>query len=102
MKFSKLDGLLKVTASMPIRMHADFDLDIPATSGDVLDMDVLPTDAMSAALKSIANKGSAAGLTYALEGRIAAIPEKASQSRDFQFKGDGWLSPVPGLVNTYR
>ena len=39
---------------------------------------------------------------YGIAGRASAKPEQEKQPRDFDFHGNDWLSPVPGIPNTYR
>lgn len=102
MDFSSLEGQLQVAALVPIRLHADFQRDIPALAGDVIQLDVLPTEPMTAALNAIASKGSAGSLGYRVSGNTMARPEQEKQPRDFDFNGNDWLSPVPGIPNTYR
>jgi len=102
MDFKSLDGQLQITELVPIRLHANFELDVPALTGDVTQLDVLPTAPMSKALQAIAGKGSAGSLAYRVSGSASAKPEQEKQLRDFDFSGNDWLSPVPGIPNTYR
>ncbi|OOG45557.1 hypothetical protein [Rhodanobacter sp. C01] len=102
MDFNSIDGQLQIAALMPIRLHANFELDVPPLNGDVIDLDVLPTDPMTVALHAIAGKGSAGSLGYRVNGSASAKPEQEKQPRDFDFSGNDWLSPVPGIPNTYR
>ena len=102
MDFKSLDGQLQIAELVPIRLHENFKLDIPALAGDVIQLDVLPTTPMSEALQAIAGKGSAGSLAYRVSGSASAKPEQEKQPRDFDFSGNDWLSPVPGIPNTYR
>jgi hypothetical protein len=102
MDFRSLDGQLQVESLLPVRLHATFVLDIPTLAGDVLEIDVLPTDAMTQALKAIAGKGSAGSIGYRVSGSSSAKPEQEKERRDFDFSGDDRLSPVPGIPDTYR
>ncbi|GGY26168.1 hypothetical protein GCM10008098_18880 [Rhodanobacter panaciterrae] len=102
MDFKSLDGQLQVADSVPIRLHAVFKLDIPALTGDVAQVDVLPTAAMAQALQGIAGQGSSGRLAYRVSGSASAKPEQEDKPRDFDFNGNDWLSPVPGIANTYR
>ncbi|MDE2156004.1 MAG: hypothetical protein KGJ32_08970 [Xanthomonadaceae bacterium] len=102
MDFKSLDGRLQVAALMPIRLHADFQRDIPALSGDVIRLDVLPTTAMAQALQASAAKGSAGSLAYRISGSASARPDQENNPRDFDFSGTDWISPVPGIPDTYR
>jgi hypothetical protein len=102
MDFTSLEGQLQVADLVPIRLHATFKRDIPALAGDVLPLQILPTTAMSKALQAIAGKGSAGSLGYRVSGSTRAKPEQEKQPRDFDFSGNDWLSPVPGIPDTYR
>lgn len=102
MDFRSLDGELKVGDSVPVRLHTRFDLDIPAFAADVTQIDVLPTPEMTAALKAAAVKGSAGSVPYSVAGNTHAKPEQEKEARDFNFHGNDWLSPVPGIPNTWR
>jgi predicted small lipoprotein YifL len=102
MDFHALDGQLKVADGVPVRLHSRFDLDIPAFAADVTQIDVLPTPEMSAAIKAAAVKGSAGSVPYSVVGSANAKPEQEKEARDFSFHGNDWLSPVPGIPNTWR
>ncbi|QEE23893.1 hypothetical protein CS053_04760 [Rhodanobacter glycinis] len=106
MTFHSIDGTLQVADDIPVRLHADFKRDIPALSGDVTTLDILPTPAMAKALAAVAAKGSAGSLAYRISGSTNATPEREKETkekpRDFDFHGNDWLSPVPGIPNTYR
>jgi hypothetical protein len=102
MDFKSLDGQLQIAELVPLRLHANFELDVPALAGDVIQLDVLPTAPMSKALQAIAGKGSTGSLAYRVSGSTNAKPEQEKQVRDFDFSGNDWLSPVPGIPNTYR
>lgn len=102
MDFKSLEGQLQIGALAPIRLHGRFERDIPELAGDVLPLDVLPTRAMSQALQAVAGKGSAGSATYRIKGITRARPEQEKQTRDFDFDGNGWISPVPGIPNTWR
>ena len=102
MDFKSLEGQLQIGALAPIRLHGNFDRDIPALAGDVLPLDVLPTTAMSQALQAAAPRGSAGSVAYRIQGSTHAKPEQEKQARDFDFDGNGWISPVPGIPNTWR
>ncbi|HZY33619.1 MAG TPA: hypothetical protein VFE75_07625 [Rhodanobacter sp.] len=102
MDFKSLDGQLQLAELVPVRLHATFDLDIPELAGDVIQLNVLPTAAMTQALQAIAAKGSAGALAYRVSGSASAKPEQEVKSRSFDFTGNDWISPVPGIPNTYR
>ncbi len=102
MDFKSVDGQLQVAELVPVRLHARFDLDIPELAGDVTQLNVLPTAAMSQALQAVAAKGSAGALAYRIGGSASAKPEQEDKPRSFDFNGNGWISPAPGIPNTYR
>ncbi len=102
MQFTSLDGTLQIAEQIPLRLHATFKRDIPALSGDVISLQVLPTVAMSKALQAVDAKGSAGSLKYQISGSATAKPEQERKLREFAFSGTDWLSPVPGIAHTYR
>ncbi|WP_329742549.1 hypothetical protein [Dyella sp. A6] len=102
MTFHSIDGTLQVANGIPVRLHADFKRSIPALAADVIPLDVLPTPAMTAALNAVAAKGSAGSLAYRIGGSTNATAHQDKKTRDFDFHGNDWLSPVPGIPNTYR
>lgn len=102
MDFSALEGQLQIAALVPVRLHATFERDIPALVGDVITLDLLPTSSMTQALDAIVTKGSGGSVAYRVSGHASAKPEQEKQTRDFDFSGSDWLSPVPGVPDTYR
>ncbi len=102
MQFTALEGSLQVAEQIPVRLHAAFMRDIPPLSGDVIALQLLPTAAMTSALQAMDAKGSAGSLKYRITGSATVKPEQERSSRNFDFAGSGWLSPVPGIAHTYR
>ncbi len=102
MQFQALDGELKLGSLLPVRLHGNFQRDIPALAGDVIDIELLPTPAMTAALAAASARGSAGSVAYTLDGNASAVPDHEDQPRDFPFHGSDWLSPVPGIARTWR
>lgn len=102
MDFKSLEGQLQIGALAPIRLHGDFERDIPELAGDVVSIDVLPTAPMNQALHAAAAKGSAGTLAYRIKGSTQARPEQEKRARDFDFDDNGWISPVPGIPGTWR
>ena len=107
MNYQSIEGQLQVSQGIPVRVHATFDLDIPSFAGDVLQIDVLPTDPMSQALQAVAKKGSSGSLAYDIRGTVHCTPNLEDHPdnknpRDFAFDHNDFLSPVPGIANTYR
>jgi len=102
MDFTSLDGQLQISELIPVRLHGTFELDIPALTGDVTTLTILPTAPMSKALQAVSARGSAGSLGYRISGSASAKPEQEKQARDFDFSGSDSLSPTPGIPNTYR
>lgn len=102
MDFTAIEGSLQVAELVPVRLHGTFKRDIPPLSGDIVELDVLPTPEMSKALTATAAKGSGGSLAYRVSGSATAKPEQEKQPRSFDFSGNDWLSPAPGIPNTFR
>lgn len=102
MDFSAIDGQLQIADQVALRVHQGFDRDIPALAGDTISVDVLPTAAMAQVLTASAAKGSAGAVAYRLSGSTTAQPEQEKSPRNFDFNGNDWLSPVPGIAHTWR
>ncbi|MDR6938405.1 hypothetical protein [Luteibacter sp. 3190] len=102
MSFETFQGTLRVGDLGGVLLDARVDQDIPSFAADVATIDLLPTPEMSKALEELAAKGSSGALPYAIDGRITATPEKEKESRSFPVQGKNWLSPVPGIPDTYR
>ncbi|UPG85018.1 hypothetical protein L2Y94_17140 [Luteibacter aegosomatis] len=102
MSFDRFQGTLQVGQLGGVLLDARIDQDIPAFAADVTRVDILPTPEMSKALADLAAKGSSGSLPYAIEGRITGTAEKEDKPRTFTVHGRNWLSPVPGIPDTYR
>ncbi|WP_233841181.1 hypothetical protein [Dyella sp. 2HG41-7] len=107
MNYQSIEGQMDIAQGIPVRVHAAFDLDVPSFAGDVVQVEVLPTPAMSQALQAIAGKGSAGQLPYTLRGVVHCAPNLEDHPdnknpRDFPFTSNSFLSPVPGVPNTFR
>ena len=102
MDFTAIDGQLQIADEVPLRLHSTTERNIPALVGDVITIEVLPTDAMSKLLASTATQGSAGSLAYSVRGIATATPEQEKSARTFEFAGKDRLSPVPGIAGTFR
>lgn len=107
MNYQSIEGQMQIAQGIPVRVHATFDLDVPSFAGDVVQVEVLPTPAMTQALQAVAAKGSAGSLPYLLRGVVHCTPNlddhpDNKNPRDFPFSSNSFLSPVPGISNTYR
>jgi len=83
-------------------MGKAIELDVPAFAADVVELEITPTAPMAAAIAAIANKGSSGSVAYRVDGLMMAKPEQEKKQRPFDFQARGWLSPVPGIPDTYR
>src|SRR5580698_4946186 len=107
MNYQSIEGSFQVANGIPVRLHSVFSMDIPSSAGDVLQINVLPTPPMTQALQAIAGKGSAGQIAYDIEGAIHCAPNLEDRPdnknpRDFSFSHNDYLSPVPGIPNTFR
>ncbi|HKT29879.1 hypothetical protein [Dyella sp.] len=107
MEYQSIEGSLQVAQGIPVRVHATFNLDVPSFAGDVVQAEVLPTPAMTQALQAVASKGSSGSLPYVLNGIVHCVPNLEDHPdnknpRDFPVSSNSFLSPVPGVPNTYR
>ncbi|GAA0919141.1 hypothetical protein GCM10009552_39230 [Rothia nasimurium] len=102
MAFDRFQGTLTVGQLGGVLLDAKIDQDIPSFAADVTQLDILPTPDMARALAALAAKGSAGTLPYTIEGRITGTPEQEDKPRSFEVHGKDWLSPVPGIADTYR
>jgi hypothetical protein len=102
MSFDRFQGTLQVGQLPGVLLDANIAQDIPAFAADVTQVDLLPTPEMSRALAELAAKGSSGGLAYDIRGQITATPEKETKPSTYPVHGKSWLSPVPGIPDTYR
>lgn len=102
MDFKSLDASLRIADLPAVQLSQVVDLDVPAIAADVIEVQLTPSAPMSAALASVAAKGSGGSLSYAINGAMTAKPEQEKAPRSFEFQAHDWLSPVPGIPDTYR
>jgi hypothetical protein len=102
MDFTSIEGSLQIAQLVPARVHATFERDIPALNGDVIQIEILPTAEMIQMAQAVGGKGSAGTLAYRISGSATAKPEQEDKSRSFDFDGNAWISPVPGIAHTWR
>ncbi|QWT20351.1 hypothetical protein KPL74_21740 [Bacillus sp. NP157] len=102
MSFDRFQGTFQVGQLGGVLLDAKIDQDIPSFAADVTQVDLLPTPEMSKALAELAAKGSTGALAYSIEGRVTATPEKETKPDTYPVHGKSWLSPVPGIPDTYR
>ncbi|MET0936091.1 MAG: hypothetical protein ABWX83_08880 [Luteibacter sp.] len=102
MSFATFQGTLRVGGLGGVLLDTKIDQDIPSFAADVTTITLLPTPDMSKALADLAAKGSSGALPYTIDGQVTATPEKEDKPRSFDVHGKNWLSPVPGIPDTYR
>jgi hypothetical protein len=102
MSFASFRGTLRVGGLGGVILDSKIDQDIPSFAADVTTITLLPTPEMAKALADLAAKGSSGALPYTIDGNVTATPEKEDKPRDFEVHGKNWLSPVPGIPDTYR
>lgn len=73
-------------------------LDIPAMSADTATANLLPSAAAKAALASAKRNAVA----YQLKGSLSVGKGESGSPGDFDLNGKGYISPVPGVANTWR
>lgn len=102
MDFTSLQLTMQVDKQDAGSIDAGIDLDIPALSVDVTEVTMQPTPGAAAALAAITGKSGAHAIDYSLAGTAAGTPEQEKKPRVFDVSGHDWLSPVPGIADTYR
>lgn len=102
MDFTSIESQLQIANLVPVRVHATFERDIPALVGDVVRIKILPTPEMTRMEQTIMPQGSAGSMAYRITGSAMAKPEQEDKPRSFDFDGNAWLSPAPGIAHTWR
>jgi predicted small lipoprotein YifL len=102
MRFQSVQLAMDVDGHPAGTLQASPDLDIPQFAADVVQLTVHPDGIAAQALTAIANKGSSASIGYRLKGMVTALPDDEKKPRTFQITHRDWLSPVPGIDNTFR
>jgi hypothetical protein len=74
------------------------DLDIPAMNADTAAATITPAAGARAALANA--RGNA--IAYELKGQLAVGKGESGKAQSFDLDGKGYLSPVPGVANTWR
>ncbi|GAB3026489.1 hypothetical protein GCM10027285_05690 [Oleiagrimonas citrea] len=97
-KFSAVHLDMKLHGVAAGRIDQPIDLDIPALSVDVAEVRIMPS---AAAAKLLAASGNS--VRYQLSGSATGQPEQSKKARTFKVQSqDTWLSPVPGIADTWR
>ena len=99
-RFGRFDGGLFLAGIDAGPLNVAIDLEVPAHAADVFQTVYTPEaaarEALAAAFES--RKGSGAGITYRLSGRI----DITEPGGNFEIEYESALSPVPGIPGEYR
>lgn len=93
-----LDAELKIGGADAGHLSVSPDLDIPAMNADTATATLTPATGAGAALANA--KGNA--IAYELKGHLDVGKGESGKSQSFDLDGKGYLSPVPGVANTWR
>ncbi|MGH8212878.1 MAG: LEA type 2 family protein [Rhodanobacteraceae bacterium] len=93
-----LDADLKIGGADAGHVAVSPGLDIPAMNADTATTTIMPGTGAGAALASA--KGNA--IAYELKGHLNVGKGESGKSQSFDLDGKGYLSPVPGVANTWR
>src|SRR5690348_10098289 len=93
-----LDADLDLAGKRTGHVTVSPDLDIPAMSADTASATITPDAAARAALA--AAKGNA--VAYELKGGMNVGKGESGKPQHFDLDGKGYISPVPGVANTWR
>jgi hypothetical protein len=99
MKFTGVQLGMKVHGIPAGHIDATVNLDIPALSVDIANVQMTPS---RAAARQLASGGES--VPYRLAGTVSAIPDQETKARSFEVDSgtSHSLSPTPGLTNTWR
>lgn len=93
-----LDADLDLAGKRAGHINVSPGLDIPAMSADTAAATITPGTEARAALA--AAKGNA--VAYELKGAMDVGKGESGKSQHFELDGKGYISPVPGVANTWR
>ena len=93
-----LDADLQIGGADAGHVSVSPGLDIPAMSADTATATLAPTAEARTALANA--KGNA--VAYELKGKLGVGKGESGKSESFDLDGKGYLSPVPGVANTWR
>ncbi|MDN5923607.1 MAG: hypothetical protein L0H70_01255 [Xanthomonadales bacterium] len=75
-------------------------VDVAEQNADVADVTFTPAAAATKVLAT--NSTGRPSIAYTLTGKVLVTGQDSSHQRSFPIDYHGWLSPVPGIANTYR
>ena len=93
-----LDADLKIGGTDAGHVAVSPGLDIPAMNADTATVTLTPATGAGAALANA--KGNA--VAYELKGHLSVGKGESGKAQSFDLDGKGYLSPVPGVANTWR
>lgn len=93
-----LDADLDVAGKRAGHVNVSPALDIPAMSADTADATIAPSADARAALADA--KGNA--VAYELKGNLSIGKGESGKPQSFDLDGKGYISPVPGVADTWR
>src|SRR5690348_868682 len=93
-----LDADLDLAGKRAGHVSVSPDLDIPAMTADVATATLTPDAEARSALADA--KGNA--VAYELKGSLSVGKGESGSARSFDLDGKGYISPVPGVANTWR
>lgn len=97
--FDHIHAALSINGLQAATFDMSPDLDVAEQSADVAHITIRPD---AAARKALAAATSAQSVAYALKGKVQVTGQDSRRPSDFPVDYHGWLSPVPGIANTYR
>ncbi len=100
MRFERAEFDLKAGDESAGKLVAQPGITIGGESADVITVAFVPSSGARIVLADAFASGR--GARYAMEGTITAAPEDRNKARDYKFKRDSQLSPVPGLPGVLR
>jgi hypothetical protein len=96
-KFTALKLDMHMGGKLVGHIDQTINLDIPELSVDIADVRIQPLTGAAAMLAPGSNS-----VRYTLDGTATGQPEQSSKPRTFKVHGQDWLSPVPGIPDTWR
>jgi hypothetical protein len=93
-----VDSDLELADKSAGHFTASPDLDIPAMTADVATTTMTPSAEARAALADAKDNAVA----YELKGKLSVGKGEDGKAQSFDLDGKGYISPVPGVANTWR
>lgn len=100
MRFERVDLELRVGTEAAGRLVAQPAITIGGESADVVTLAFTPSSTTRIVMADALASGR--GVRYSIDGTITASPEDRNRGRDYPYKRDSQLSPVPGLPGVLR